>query len=238
MQGGEIDAGAGYLAQELDGLYEQMGKPIVITEFGADTIAGMHSDPPEMWTEEYQTEFLRAYLDVAAERPFVAGLHVWNFADFKTGQNARRAGGLNLKGVFTRDRRPKMAAHMLRERWTAAASATAAAQPAAAHAEPQMPAPLRQALDRIAEQLTARAPQAEATIGLDVEGHPPYVLLIRGGVARIESRDGGTPDATLRASAETIAKLSAGKLNPMIAFTTGQIKVDGDVRALMVLGGL
>jgi len=28
-----------------------------------------------------------------------------------------RAGGLNHKGVFTRDRQPKMAAHFLRERW-------------------------------------------------------------------------------------------------------------------------
>lgn len=42
-----------------------------------------------------------------AERPFVVGLHVWNFADFKTGQGTSRAGGMNFKGVFTRDRRPK-----------------------------------------------------------------------------------------------------------------------------------
>jgi beta-galactosidase/beta-glucuronidase len=116
-QSGQIDAGVEFLAQELDGLYDELNKPIIITEFGADTIAGMHSDPPEMWTEEYQTEFLRGYLDVAAERPFVVGLHVWNLADFKTGQGTRRAGGLNQKGVFTRDRRPKMAAHMLRQRW-------------------------------------------------------------------------------------------------------------------------
>jgi beta-glucuronidase len=116
-QSGQVDAGAEFLAQELDSLYNQLKRPIIITEFGADTIAGVHSDPPEMWTEEYQVEFLRRYLDVAAERPFVIGLHVWNFADFKTGQGTRRACGLNLKGVFTRDRRPKMAAHFLRERW-------------------------------------------------------------------------------------------------------------------------
>ena len=62
-------------------------------------------------------EFLRRYLDVAAQRPFVAGMHVWAFADFKTGQNVSRAAAMNFKGVFTRDRRPKMAAHFLRERW-------------------------------------------------------------------------------------------------------------------------
>jgi beta-glucuronidase len=45
------------------------------------------------------------------------GLHVWNFADFKTAQGVVRPGGLNTKGVFTRDRRPKMAAHFLRQRW-------------------------------------------------------------------------------------------------------------------------
>jgi beta-glucuronidase len=80
-------------------------------------VAGTHSQPEEMWSEEYQVEFLRRYLDVAASRPYMAGMHVWNFADFKTGQGIIRMGGLNLKGVFTRDRRPKMAAHFLRSRW-------------------------------------------------------------------------------------------------------------------------
>jgi beta-glucuronidase len=115
--GGRLDQAAQALAQELDTLHQRFGKPILITEFGADTVAGSHSQPEEMWTEEYQVEFLRRYLDVAASRPFVAGLHVWNFADFKTGQGIIRMGGLNQKGVFTRDRRPKMAAHFLRSRW-------------------------------------------------------------------------------------------------------------------------
>jgi beta-glucuronidase len=116
-QSGRLEEGAAVLEQELDRLHEELNKPIVISEFGADTMAGMHSDPPEMWSEEYQVEMLRRYLDVAARKPFVVGLHVWNFADFKTGQSIMRVGGMNRKGVFTRDRRPKMAAHFLRERW-------------------------------------------------------------------------------------------------------------------------
>ena len=116
-QAGQPAEGAATLAGELDALHAALGKPLVLTEFGADTIAGHHSIPPEMFSEEYQVEFLRGYLDVAAARPFVAGLHVWNFADFKTAQGIIRPGGLNQKGVFTRDRRPKMAAHFLRERW-------------------------------------------------------------------------------------------------------------------------
>jgi Alcohol dehydrogenase GroES-like domain len=62
-------------------------------------------------------EFLRGFLDVAAERLFMAGMHVWNFADFKIGQGTIGAAGMNFKGVFTRDRRPKMAAHFLHVRW-------------------------------------------------------------------------------------------------------------------------
>ena len=115
--GGRLDLAGPPLEKELDALHASFHKPIIITEFGADTVAGAHSQPEEMWTEEYQVEFLRVYLDVAAKRPFVVGLHVWNFADFKTGQGIIRMAGMNLKGVFTRDRRPKMAAHFLRSRW-------------------------------------------------------------------------------------------------------------------------
>jgi beta-glucuronidase len=116
-QSGRLALGIEVLEQELDMIHQTFNKPIVISEFGTDTVAGMHSDPPEMFTEEYQVAFLRHYLDLAARKPYIVGLHVWNFADFKTSQGVIRVGGLNLKGVFTRDRRPKMAAHFLRERW-------------------------------------------------------------------------------------------------------------------------
>lgn len=115
--GGQLDRAAEAQARELDELHKRFPKPIIITEFGTDALPGAHTAPAEMWTEEYQVEFLRMYLDLAAQRPFVAGVHVWAFADFKTSQGTTRAGGMNFKGVFTRDRRPKMAAHFLRARW-------------------------------------------------------------------------------------------------------------------------
>jgi beta-glucuronidase len=116
-QAGQLELGRQALARELDALHQAFGKPIMITEFGADTLPGAHRTPPEMWTEEYQAEFLRGFLDVAAQRPFMVGMHVWNFADFKTGQGTMRAAGMNFKGVFTRDRQPKLAAHLLRSHW-------------------------------------------------------------------------------------------------------------------------
>jgi beta-glucuronidase len=114
---GRLEEGRQAFAREMDELHKAFGKPVIVTEFGTDTLPGAHNQPPEMWTEEYQTEFIRGYLDAAAERPFMAGMHVWNFADFKTGQGTMRAAAMNHKGVFTRDRRPKMAAHFLRSRW-------------------------------------------------------------------------------------------------------------------------
>ena len=115
--GGQRDLARQALAQELDALHANLQKPIIISEFGADAVAGHHSQPSEMFSEEYQVEVLKDYLETAAERPYVAGLHVWNFADFKTGQGVMRPTAMNHKGVFTRDRRPKKAAHYLRSRW-------------------------------------------------------------------------------------------------------------------------
>lgn len=109
---GDIAAGAALLERELDGLAQAHGKPIVVSELGADTLAGSHSTVPLMWSEECQVALIRAYLDVAARKDYVVGMHVWNFADFATGQSVMRAGSLNHKGVFTRDREPKMAAQL------------------------------------------------------------------------------------------------------------------------------
>ena len=117
-QSGEIAKGAAVLNQGIEGLYSAFKKPIIVSEFGVDTYPGMHAEQPEMFTEEYQKEFIKAYLDVADSKEYVTGMHIWAFADFKTTQGIIRFGGMNYKGVFTRDRKPKMAAHYLKERWT------------------------------------------------------------------------------------------------------------------------
>jgi len=118
VQVGDIGKGVQQLSADLDAIHARFPKPLILTEFGADAVAGSHAQPPEMFTEEYQAEMISRYLDVLGSKPYVVGAHVWNFADFKTAQAIHRVGGLNLKGVFTRDRRPKLAAHRLRERWT------------------------------------------------------------------------------------------------------------------------
>ena len=51
------------------------------------------------------------------ERRFVVGEWPWNFADFSTQQGPMRVGSCNRKGLFTRERTPKLAAHYFRDRW-------------------------------------------------------------------------------------------------------------------------
>ena len=116
-QTGQLDEGCRSLAAELDALHGRFSKPIILTEFGADAIPGMHANPPDMFSEEYQAEMLSRQIELCAARPFVVGTHIWNLCDFKTGQAVHRVGGINYKGVFTRDRRPKLAAHRIKELW-------------------------------------------------------------------------------------------------------------------------
>ncbi|MCP8970509.1 beta-glucuronidase [Ectobacillus ponti] len=119
VDSGDLAAATANLRHELAGWVERCpGKPMMMTEYGADTVAGLHDVDPVMFTEEYQVEFLRANHTAFDEFPSFVGEHVWNFADFATSQGIMRVQG-NKKGVFTRDRKPKAAAHELRRRWTA-----------------------------------------------------------------------------------------------------------------------
>lgn len=93
------------------------GKPIIITEYGTDSIPGMNQMVAQPWSEEYQIQFLEMTSRVFDSIDAVVGEQVWNLADFATTSGITRVGG-NRKGAFTRDREPKAAAHWLRARWT------------------------------------------------------------------------------------------------------------------------
>ena len=114
---GRIDDGGAKLSTELDQLHAAYPKPIILTEFGADCISGCHAVEPEMFTEEYQAKLLECTIKVIRTKQYVVGEHVWNLCDFKTSQEVKRFGGMNLKGVFTWDRKPKMAAYVLQRLW-------------------------------------------------------------------------------------------------------------------------
>ncbi|CAJ0944699.1 unnamed protein product [Ranitomeya imitator] len=125
------------LNNQFDNWYDKYQKPIIQTEYGADTIPGFHScftheyavfgfqDPPLMFTEEYQALVLKHYHSVLDEKrtKCVIGELIWNFADFMTAQTVTRVVG-NKKGIFTRQRQPKSSAFILRDRYWKLANST------------------------------------------------------------------------------------------------------------------
>ncbi len=114
--GGDLEAARAMLEEEL-GFWNSLGKPFMFTEYGADTVCGLHDTVPVMFTEEYQVDYYKVNHQVVDSLENFVGEQVWNFADFATSQGIMRVQG-NKKGIFTRDRKPKLAAHYLRERWT------------------------------------------------------------------------------------------------------------------------
>jgi len=115
---GALDTISYSLSYDLDHWYQTFNKPLLITEYGADTIPGEHTLPSFVFTEDYQVEFMREYHNVfdVLRRRYLVGEMVWNFADFMTEPSVNRVVG-NRKGVLTRQRQPKAAAHLLRERY-------------------------------------------------------------------------------------------------------------------------
>nr|XP_046265968.1 beta-glucuronidase [Scatophagus argus] len=113
------------LNTQFENWYGKYQKPIIQSEYGADVVPGLHSDPPVMFTEEYQNVVLKSYHNVFDQKrkQYVIGELIWNFADFMTSQGITRVVG-NKKGIFSRQRQPKAAAFILKERYWRLANET------------------------------------------------------------------------------------------------------------------
>ncbi|TDZ19340.1 Beta-glucuronidase [Colletotrichum orbiculare MAFF 240422] len=126
---GDLEQAEKVLEKDLQAWETKYGKPIIMTEYGAEGLAGLHSATDVPWSEEYQAQFLEMFHRVFDRVDSVVGEHVWNFADFHTTSGIHRVDG-NKKGVFTRDRKPKSAVQVLKRRWT-----SLPADPKSRHAE-------------------------------------------------------------------------------------------------------
>ncbi len=115
---GDLASAEAALESELLQWQDIYARPLIMTEYGGDTMPGIHSVWDQPWSEEYQSALLDMFHRVHDRVPAIVGEQVWNFADFQTSVGIFRVDG-NKKGVFTRDRRPKAAAHSLRARWSA-----------------------------------------------------------------------------------------------------------------------
>ncbi|CAG7557829.1 unnamed protein product [Fusarium equiseti] len=115
---GDLEAAEKGLEECLHSWAGKYNKPIIMTEYGADTLAGLHTVGDVPWSEEYQSRVLEMSHRVFDMVDSVVGEHVWNFADFQTPSTFIFRVDGNKKGVFTRDRRPKGAVQVLKKRWT------------------------------------------------------------------------------------------------------------------------
>ena len=115
---GDLPAAERALEAELHAWVGKLGKPIIMTEYGADTIPGLHGVIPAPWTEEYQVELLAMSHRVFDRVDAVVGEQIWNFADFATSSGVH-AGGRQQEGCFhprpaAQGQRPPAAAPLAR----------------------------------------------------------------------------------------------------------------------------
>lgn len=59
-------------------------KPLVISEFGADALKGLHGDGLTRWTEEYQANVYSHQVQMLERIPFLRGMTPWILADFRS----------------------------------------------------------------------------------------------------------------------------------------------------------
>ncbi|XP_008547002.1 beta-glucuronidase isoform X1 [Microplitis demolitor] len=118
---GRLDMITDNVIDEAEAWNNKYNKPVLMSEYGADTMPGLHEFPEYVWSEEYQTALLSQHFlafDYLRQLDWFIGEFIWNFADFRTAQTYTRVGG-NKKGIFTRNREPKMAAYHVRKRYHA-----------------------------------------------------------------------------------------------------------------------
>uniref|UniRef100_A0A1B6D188 Beta-glucuronidase n=1 Tax=Clastoptera arizonana TaxID=38151 RepID=A0A1B6D188_9HEMI len=114
---GHIDLIQHQVINELTSWHENFMKPVIMSEYGAGSVTGLHVIPSSMWSEEYQVEIIdqhkKAY-NILRGQGFIIGEMIWNFIDFNTPQEYIRPGQC-AKGLFTRNRQPKEAAFKIKK---------------------------------------------------------------------------------------------------------------------------
>lgn len=77
-------------------------KPVIVSEFGGDALAGKHGGPLTRFSEEYQANLYRETIPMLRRIPGFSGMTPWILADFRSPR--RVLGGLqdgwNRKGLF------------------------------------------------------------------------------------------------------------------------------------------
>jgi beta-glucuronidase len=84
------------------------GKPVVISETGADALAGHRGPVTDLFTEDRQAEIYRRQLAIVAGAPYIRGFCPWLLYDYRTERRQTRfQRGFNRKGLIAEDKRTR-----------------------------------------------------------------------------------------------------------------------------------
>lgn len=100
-------------------------KPLLISEFGADALAGHHDlgAEPKKWSEEFQAAYYRATLAMLGRIPNLRGLSPWVLKDFRSPRREHPVfqNGWNRKGLISETGQRKQAFDVMAEHYRAQA---------------------------------------------------------------------------------------------------------------------
>jgi beta-glucuronidase len=91
-------------------------KPLILSEFGADAKAGFHdTGTKRKFSEEFQAEYYRQTLAMAANIPFLSGMSPWILKDFRSPRRQHPVfqQGWNRKGLLSETGQRKQAFEIL-----------------------------------------------------------------------------------------------------------------------------
>ncbi|GAB2816359.1 glycoside hydrolase family 2 protein [Ferruginibacter profundus] len=91
-------------------------KPVVITEFGADALAGYHADDATRWSEEYQELLYKNQFTMLTAMPGLRGMTPWILTDFRSPrrQHPYFQDFWNRKGLISETGKKKKAFYTLK----------------------------------------------------------------------------------------------------------------------------
>lgn len=91
-------------------------KPVLVTEFGADALAGYHADTDTRWSEEYQDQLYRNTLQLLEAIPGLRGMTPWILTDFRSPRRHHPyfQDYWNRKGLISESGKKKLAFDTLR----------------------------------------------------------------------------------------------------------------------------
>jgi beta-galactosidase len=93
-------------------------RPLIISEYGPGADIRIQTEDPKPWdySEAYQLELHKSYLNQILARDFVVGMAAWNFADFGSSFRQDAMPYINQKGLVNFDRSKKDIYHYYQAR--------------------------------------------------------------------------------------------------------------------------